>query len=86
MFFITAIASLPSIVFNQTFRTDPDAYDGALAEVERIIEDGGYDCEYSMEILINYGHASADYDVCYVLAAYSASMEQRRTTIKTENF
>jgi len=107
VFFITAIISLPSIIFNQTFRTDPDSfdpnmatdpykvyeemsvsvsdcvsdgYDYALAEVERIIEEGGYDYEYSMEALINYGHTSADYDICYVLAAYSASMEQRGTT------
>lgn len=106
-FFITAIISLPSIIFNQVFRTDPgtfDAsmstdpyevfeemsvsiastveggYDHALAEVERIIEEGGYDYEYSMEALIDYGKASADYDVCYILAAYSASMEQKGTT------
>lgn len=107
MFIITAVVSLPSIVFNQIFHTDPDtvdaagltdmhdiyddmafavndsvsrAYDLALAEVERIIEEGGYDYETSMEALINYGHASADYDIAYVLAAYSASMEQRGTT------
>lgn len=107
LFFITAIISLPSIVFNNIFHTDPDTveaggstdmfdiyddlayavnecvsngYDQALAEVERIIEDGGYDYETSMEALINYGHASADYDIAYVLAAYSASMEQRGTT------
>lgn len=107
LFFITAIISLPSIIFNQVFRTDPDSfdpsmttdpygvfetmsvsvsdcvsdgYDYALARVEQIIEDGGYDYELSMEALINYGYASADYDICYVLAAYSASMEQRGTT------
>lgn len=107
VFFITAIISLPSIVFNQVFRTDADTfdpnmatdpygvfdemsvsvsdcvsdgYDYALAEVERIIEEGDYDYEYSMEALINHGHASADYDICYILAAYSASMEQRGTT------
>lgn len=107
MFFICAIVSLPSIIFNSIFQTDPDSidpagatdvyvvfdemsvavsncvsggYDLALAEVERIIADGGYDYDYSMEALINYGHASADYDVCYVFAAYSASMEQKGTT------
>lgn len=107
LFFITAIISLPSIVFNQVFRTDADSfdpnmvtdpfgvfdemsvsvagcvsdgYDSALAEVERIIEEGGYDYEYSMESLINYGFASTDYDICYILAAYSASMEQRGTS------
>ena len=107
VFFITAIISLPSIIFNQVFRTDPDAfdagmstdpyevfeemssgiadtveggYDHALAEVERIIEEGSYDYDFSMEALIDYGKASADYDVCYILAAYSAAMEQRGTT------
>ena len=107
MFFITAIISLPSIIFNQVFQTDPDSfdpnmatdpytvfeemsvsvsgcvsdgYDQALARVEQIIEDGGYDYDYSMEALINYGHASVDYDICYILAAYSASQEQRGTT------
>lgn len=107
LFIITAVISLPSVVFNNIFHTDPDTvevggptdmfdiydglanavnqcvssgYDHALAEVERIIEEGGYDYEVSMESLINYGHASADYDIAYVLAAYSASMEQKGTT------
>lgn len=55
-------------------------YDYAIEEVGRIIADGGYDYEYSMEALINYGLTSADYDTCYILAAYSMSMEQRGTT------
>ena len=55
-------------------------YDGALAKVEQIIADGGYDYDLSMEALVNYGLVSADYDTCYTLAAYSASMEQRGTT------
>ena len=106
VFFITAIVSLPSIVFNNIFHTDPDSidyasgdiyeimeelsgmvsgcvtngYDAALAKVEKAIEDGGYDYELSMEALINHGYASATYDICYILAAYSASMEQRGTT------
>lgn len=106
-FFICAIVSLPSIIFNNTFRTDPDSvdpnastdvyqvfeemsgavsdcvsngYDLALAEVERIIADGEYDYTLSMEALINYGYASVDYDICYVFATYSVSMEQRGTT------
>ena len=33
-----------------------------------------------MEALINNGLISADYDTCYTLAAYSASMQQRGTT------
>ena len=104
LFIIVAVVSLPSIVTNNQFHTDPDAvdpsgptdlaanfddlsatvsaciqagYDGALAEVERIIADGGYDYDLSMEALVNYGLVSADYDTCYTLAAYSASMEQR---------
>ena len=51
-------------------------YDYARAEVERIIANGGYDYGYSMEATIENGRMSADYDVCYILAAYSAGMEQ----------
>lgn len=52
-----------------------DAYDQALAKVEKAISDGGYDYEESMEALINHAQGSAGYDVCYILAAYSASMQ-----------
>ena len=55
-------------------------YDLSLAEVEQIIEDGGYDYELSMEALVNYAQSSAGFDVSYILAAYSASMEQQNTT------
>ena len=55
-------------------------YDYAFSEVERIIDDGLYDYDYSMDALVNHGLTSADYDVCYVLTAYSVSMEQRGTT------
>ena len=110
VFLITAVISLPSLIFNSIFQTDPgtadvayaagnadmykiaddmseivnlcvqDGYDVALAKVEKIIEDNGYDYEASMEALINYGASSPDYDVCYIFAAYSASMEQKGTT------
>jgi len=107
VFLICVVVSLPSIVTNTMFRTDPDSvnadmptdiyqiydylavavsdcvsggYDYALDLTAAIIEEGGYDYDLSMEALINYGFASADYDICYVLAAYSASMEQRGTT------
>lgn len=107
LFFITAVISLPSIIFNNIFHTDPDTvdpnastdmyeiaddmadvvadciqkgYDSALSEVERIIEENGYDYEASMDALINYGSATPDYDICYVFAAYSASMEQKGTS------
>lgn len=54
--------------------------DLSLAQVEQIIEDGGYDYDLSMDALINYAKSSAGYDTCYVLAAYSASMEQQNTS------
>ena len=57
-----------------------DAYDQALAKVEKAISDGGYDYEESMEALINHAQGSADYDVCYILAAYSASMQQQNVS------
>lgn len=56
------------------------AYDRSLAEVERIIERGGYDYDLSMEALINHAHSSAGYDVSYILAAYSASLGQKGTS------
>lgn len=107
LFIIVGIVSLPSIVVNNLFHTDPstvdinapssitasfddvsgvvsdciqNGYDMALAQVEQIIAQGGYDRELSMEALINNGLISADYDTCYTLAAYSASMQQRGTT------
>ena len=54
-----------------------DAYDQALEKVDQAISDGGYDYEESMEALINHAQGSAGYDVCYILAAYSASMQQQ---------
>ena len=107
MFFVALVVSLPSIIFNNLFRTDPATagtaamydmhdlfdemavtvadcvtagYDSAFAEVEKIIADGSYNYEHSMQALINYGATSADYDICYVLSAYSMAMEQRGTT------
>lgn len=57
-----------------------EGYDLSLAEVERIIEDGGYDYELSMDALVSYAQSSAGFDTCYILAAYSASMEQQNTS------
>lgn len=106
-FLIVMVVSLPSIIFNPIFHTDPatvpasgptemleiyeemsaiisgcvtGGYDYAKTEIERIIADGGYDYDLSMEATIDYGHVSADYDVCYIFAAYSAAMEQRGAT------
>ena len=107
VFLIAAIVSLPSILFNSIFQTDPtsvdvyadtspsaiyaelsasvsnsvsEGYDFAFATVEQIIADGNYNYEYSMQAVINHAQVSADYDVCYILSAYSVSMEQRGTT------
>ncbi len=55
-------------------------YDQALARVEQIIQDGGYDYDLSMDALINYAQSSAGYDVSYILAAYSASLQQQGTS------
>lgn len=48
----------------------------ALDKVNTIIVDGGYDYDRSMDALTDYSDGEADYDVCYALAAYSASMQQ----------
>ena len=55
-------------------------YHASLARVEQIILEGGYDYDLSMEALINHAQSSAGYDVSYILAAYSASMEQKGTS------
>lgn len=46
-------------------------YDASMAEVERLISDGGYDRELSMNALINYAQSSAGYDTAYILSAYA---------------
>ena len=56
-------------------------YNRALEKVEQIIQDGGYDYDLSMEALINYAQSSAGYDVSYILAAYSASLQQQERLI-----
>lgn len=107
LFFIMAVVTLPSIISNNLFHTDPstvdpdgavdlieraddmsdvvaaciqNGYDAALARVEQIIEENGYDYETSVEALINYGSLNPDHEVCYVFAAYSASMGQVGTS------
>ena len=107
VFLVTMVVSLPAIIFNNIFRTDPDTVDvdgmtdpyaiysdygvligelveeghqAALAEAEEIINNGGYDYEYSMDELMDYANDSVDYDTCYILCAYSVSMEQRGTS------
>ena len=57
-----------------------NAYNGSLNRAEEIILTGGYDYELSMDALINHAQSSAGYDVCYILSAYSASLQQQGTT------
>ena len=56
-------------------------YDQSLTRVEEIIINGGYDYDLSMDALINRAQSSAGYDVCYILAAYSASLQQQGTSV-----
>lgn len=56
-----------------------EGYNQALARVDKIISDGGYDYDLSMDAVINYAQSSSGYDVSYILAAYSASMQQQNT-------
>jgi len=57
-----------------------EGYQYSLETVRNIIRRGGHDYNLSMQVLINHAYASADYDVPFILAAYSASMSQRGTT------
>lgn len=57
-------------------------YDKSLARVEEIIANGGYDYDLSMDALVNYAQSSAGYDVSYILAAYSASLQQKDTSVE----
>lgn len=65
-------ASISTVVQN--------GYTLSLEKVEQIITDGGYDYDFSMESLINYAQSSSGYDVSYILAAYSTSLEQQNTS------
>ncbi len=51
-------------------------HDQALARVETIISEGGYDRGRSMEALIDYAKYTSGYDVSHILAAYSVSIGQ----------
>lgn len=73
--FYAAYEQLESSVYN----TVEEGYRYALDKVDGIIAEGGYDYELSKKATVDQSGGKADYDVCYVLAAYSASMQQTDT-------
>lgn len=68
-----------STLFNAVTTSVNGGYIHSMAKVDRIITDGGYDREASMNALVDYAKDDAGYDTCYILAAYSASMGQKNT-------
>lgn len=56
-----------------------NAYRESLDKAEKIILDGGYDYDVSMDELKDLAKDSEGYDISYILAAYSASMRQQNT-------
>lgn len=71
---LTAAYSELSTSVNQTI---VKGHQFALDKVNSIIEEGGYDYDRSMDALTDNSGANADYDVCYALSVYSASMMQK---------
>lgn len=57
-------------------QTINEGYKFALDKVDSIISEGGYDYDRSMAALEDKSNIDADYDVCYALSVYSASMQQ----------
>lgn len=47
----------------------------ADAEIERIISDGGYDRDLSLENVVDLSVCAKEHDICYILAAYSVAAE-----------
>lgn len=64
-------------------QTINEGYRFALNKVDSIIKDGGYDYDRSMAALNDNSNIYANYDVCYALAVYSASMQQ--TNVSSTN-
>lgn len=56
--------------------TVEEGYQYALDKVDGIITNGGYDYGLSKKATADQAEGRGDYDVCYVLAAYSVSMNQ----------
>ncbi len=61
---------------NSVSQTIAEGHKYALDKVDSIIAEGGYDYERSMDALEDNSNANAEYDVCYALSVYSASMQQ----------
>ena len=57
-----------------------DAYEEALEKAEKILADSKYDKELSREHFQDNAKNSLDYNVAYILSAYSVSMEQNGTS------
>ena len=70
--FIAAYSDLSDSVYN----TIDSGYKFALDEAERIIIEGGYDYDLSISALEDNAADNRYYDVCYILAAYSASVQR----------
>lgn len=77
---LNAAYSKLSTSVNQTIA---EGYQYALDKVNSIIEEGDYDYDRSMDALEDNSNVNADYDVCYALAVYSASMQQ--TDVSADN-
>lgn len=79
----------PNVSITSTFDSMADSisvvvdtgYDQAFEKAEKLINDGGYDYDLSIGALVNYGQTSAGYDVAYILAAYSVSMNQQGSNV-----
>lgn len=56
------------------------AHENALESVKRMITDGGYDMDRSLEEIADYARWDADYDPYWILAAYTVSVGQRNTS------
>lgn len=54
-----------------------DGYDESRELAEKMIADGGYDKELSLEAMVDLAADKMDYDVAYIASVYSASMEQK---------
>lgn len=54
----------------------------SINKVKQIIDEGGYDYDLSMGELKNLSYNTTAYDTCYILAAYSVSMNQKKTSAR----